>query len=248
MPSINRTRRSTSAAGRSHHVVDRALEYAALHAEGLRAAEIARRRRKSKGHVSILLRLGQAIRSCAPDEVEAFRSPRITWKLVQRLVRTSVSEVALRQQLRLALGGFSSHTVDRRRLRRKRGTDGAEMVRRSPNTFIWELDPGWAARDPVGYAEAYLAFLARLHRGVTTRIREVAVPPGVVHASPLVGQSLRQLSRRIQASPPTPTSALSGNTDGKESERRRALAILASIDGLLRRPTVVADDDVEETL
>src|SRR5205085_6980579 len=63
--------------GRRVHIVDRALDYVALAATGLSAAKIARKRRRSAGYVSILLRLGRAIQGLEPAEPAARRSPRV---------------------------------------------------------------------------------------------------------------------------------------------------------------------------
>ena len=108
--------------GRRTHIVDRAADYVALHAQGLTVAQIARRRRRSKGYVSILLRLGQVLAGLPAGEVAAYRSPRITWALAQRLVRADTPAVEVRAQLRYALGGFSTHNVDRRRRGLRAGT------------------------------------------------------------------------------------------------------------------------------
>ena len=219
--------RSSPAPSRQRHVVDLALEYAALAADGMRAAEIARRRRRSKAHVSILLRLGQALTGFSAEEVAALRTERITWKLAQRLVRADVPPELLRQRLRLALGGFSSYTVDRRRLRRGRraATDSPPY---SPDAFVWHWDAAWAARDPVGYVEAYRGFLARMHRGVSTRLR-TAASPAPVGAPALAGQSLRRLTQTLTP----PRAAVGDGPPGARQAARQALVLLAELDGPL---------------
>jgi hypothetical protein len=191
----------------------------------MRAAEIARRRRKSRAHVSILLRLGQALGSCTPEELAVLRSPRVTWKLVQGLVRADLPEAVLRERLRLAIGGFSSYTLDRRRHRKGRRT-GADPLDAPAGTFVWQWDPVWAGRDPVGYVEAYRAFLARMHRDVTARLR-VRIGGTRAGATPLVGQSLRQLSMAFTR----PGSA--SQTRPPSTEERDALTRLAELDGTL---------------
>ena len=72
--------------------------------------------------MSILLRLGQVLAGLPAGEVAAYRSPRITWALAQRLVRADTPAVEVRAQLRYALGGFSTHNVDRRRRGLRAGT------------------------------------------------------------------------------------------------------------------------------
>jgi hypothetical protein len=227
---------------RARHVVDRALDYAALEASGLRASQIAARRRRSKAHVSILLRLGQALQGCAPEELAALRSERITWKLAQRIVRADVPAAVIRERLRLALGGFSGYTVDRRRHRKGResvagsGTGGRAIdpLRVPPGTFVWQWDPTWAARDPVGYVEAYRSFLARLQRGMTSRLRGAAATR-TSGSAPLAGQSLRQLAASVARQSPDPLAAAT-------PEEHQALALLAEVDTLLRGARASAAD------
>jgi hypothetical protein len=155
-------------------------------------AAIARVRRRSRGYVSILVRLGRALAACTPEELAALRSPRITWKVAQRIVRTGVSDAEIRTQLRYALGGFSTLNIDRRRHRKGRrrvdvpgGGEGSPLRAAADasegtaggtagGTFVWRWDAGAATRDPVAFVEAYQAFLLRLHRDVTARMRELA--------------------------------------------------------------------------
>ena len=220
---------------RRRHVVDRALDYAALEASGLRAADIARRRRRSKAHVSILLRLGRCLRACTAEELAALRSPRITWKLAQRLVRTSTADDLLRHRLRQALGGFSRLTVDQRRHRRGRRA-AVDPLSVPAGTHVWQCDAAWAARDPVGYVEAYRAFLARLHRDVAARLH-AASSADAGEPPVLTGQSLRQLTAGL-ATRPRPTAS-------RTPARRAALERLRELDALLAGagPPTDGDDD-----
>src|SRR5688572_59010 len=112
MPTPRRATDSNSPPPRSPRLVDRAIEYAALADGGLRAVDIVRRRRRSKGYVSIMLRLGRALRAASAEELAALRSDRITWKVAQQVVRADVTDAVILHRLRLALGGFSSYTVD----------------------------------------------------------------------------------------------------------------------------------------
>lgn len=213
------------AAVRGRHVVDRALDYAALEATGLRAADIARRRRRSKAHVSILLRLGRALRGCTAEEVAAFRSPRITWKLAQQLVRTSTADDVLRHRLRQALGGFSRLNVDRRRQRTGRMSP-VDPLRVQSGTYVWQWDPAWAERDPAGYVDAYHAFLARMHRDLIARLH---APPSVGDGGQpaLSGQSLRQLTARLAMRSTTST------PPGRTPAQRAALDRLRALETIL---------------
>jgi hypothetical protein len=213
--------------GRRAHVLDRAAIYVALADQGLTAAQIARRRRKSKAHVSILLRLGRALRDLPDDERAALRHPRVTWRLVQGLVRADVDPASLRRQLRAALGGFSTHNVDRRR-RRPGGAAAAAQVAAG---VAWGWDEAWFARDPVGYAEAHLAHLRHLHRIVEERARRAAAVR--LGAAVDGGQSLRGLQRRLaQLAAATPDADATGRDAGRGAGRdadRRALAALGAV-------------------
>ena len=250
-------------------MVDRALEYAALAAGGMRAVEIARRRRRSKGYVSIMLRLGRALRSASAEEVAALRSDRITWKVAQQIVRADVADAVILHRLRLALGGFSSYTIDRRRQRRRRRAADAASSHPSPDTFVWQWDAAWAGRDPLAYAEAYRAFLTRLHRGVSARLRAhltaprtPPLPDGAPAAAaaegsvglresaspagrdgrplrPLAGQSLRQLTASLGHRRGAPTVA------PLPLEARQALAMLGELDAALLRLDRGGADEVD---
>lgn len=230
------------------HILDRAADYAALHRNGLTATQIARRRKKSKGYVSIVLRLGLALRTLDREELAVFRSERITWKLAQRVVREGVSDAEIHRQLRYALGGFSTHNIDRRKLRTRRGKGAADRGahRRvghdagardqvaGSGAFVWRWDAAWAARDPVGYVEAYRAYLASLHRTICAQFREAAAALTVGAASfapvPMVGQSLRQITAALARQRP---GSAASSSPALRAEDREALALLSAIDALL---------------
>lgn len=202
---VTRSQRSTSAppSARRAHVVDHALEYARLAASGMRGSEIARQKRRSKGYVSILVRLGRILASCRPDEIEAFRSERITWKIAQRVVRANTADVIVLTQLRHALGGFSGHNVDRRKFRRRRGSNERREAERA-GLFVWRWD-SMAAREPEEYVASLTDHCARLVRDTASRLRQSdASARGSV---PLAGQSLRQLQRTLGSVVPTSGSA-----------------------------------------
>ena len=184
--------------GRRTHIVDRALDYALLAEQGLSASRIARKRRRSAGYVSIVLRLGRAIQGMEPAELAALRSPRITWKLAQRIVRQDTDVVSVRHQLRSAVGGFSTHNVDGRKHRKRRG-DGSMQPRTVPRTVgvAWGWDAAWFARDPVEYVGAHLRYLAGVHQSVRTRAGQTVAAHGLERLS--VGQSIRALQRSLVA-------------------------------------------------
>jgi hypothetical protein len=177
---------------RRTHVVDRAADYADLAARGMSVAQIARRRRRSKSYVSIVLRLGQALAGMEPGERAAMRSPYITWTLAQRLVRRDTDAASLRAQLRYALGGFSTHNVDGRKQRRGRSAAPPRTV-----GVAWGWDADWFARDPGGYAAAHLEHLASVTAAVSGRARRASQAGADARLDS--GQSLRLLQRRIAA-------------------------------------------------
>lgn len=154
---------------RAPHVIDRALDYRDLaERHGLTTAALAKQVRRSKGYISLHLRLAAAVAGMEPAEQEVMRHPAITWRLVQRVVRGDTrvqteaerrqAVVALRQKLRDAVGGFSTETVDRRRHRKGRAP-GAPLLER--------FDPRAFATDPAGYVAAHLDALVRVHEAVS---------------------------------------------------------------------------------
>lgn len=222
--------------GRRTHVVDRATEYARLADLGFTAAQIARRRRKSKGHVSILLRLGRALADLPDEERAALRHPRITWRLVQRLVRTDVDPGSLRRQLRAALGGFSTHNLDGRRQRAAapRTAPRTAEPRSAPAPFgiattsavAWGWDAAWFAQDPAGYAAAHLAHLTHLHQVVAERATHAvrARSASDLAAQVDAGQSLQGLQRRLTQLGTDPRQG-----PGPSAAEQAALAMFATL-------------------
>lgn len=216
--------------GRRTHIVDRALEYVALAERGLSAARIAKAKRKSQGYVSIALRLGRAIAGMEPAELEALRSPRVTWKLAQRIVRDGVDAVSVRHQLRSAVGGFSSHNQDGRRRRRSRalGRPGNEEPGRAIGV-AWGWDAAWFARDPIGFVDAHLRYLGGAHQSIHARAAR-AMAARTVERMP-VGQGIRTLQRSVAAAHArAATGTVDGATDAPTADARRALALLELLD------------------
>jgi hypothetical protein len=180
--------------GRRTHIVDRALDYVALAEHGFTAARIARKRRRSEGYVSITLRLGRAISGMELAEIAALRSPRITWKLAQRIVREDADVVSIRHQLRAALGGFSTHNVDGRSRRGKAARPNADRS----HGVAWGWDAAWFARDPLGFVDAHLRYLTGVHQSVHQRAGRTVALQAADRLS--VGQSIRSLQRSIARS------------------------------------------------
>lgn len=204
--------------GRRTHIVDRALDYVALSEQGLSVSRIARKRRKSSGYVSIALRLGRAISGMEPSELAALRSPRVTWKLAQRIVREDADVVSIRHQLRAALGGFSTHNADGRRNRKGRriGPDAQRAV-----GVAWGWDADAFARDPLAFAEAHLRYLAGVQQSVRQRATRAVGARQLERVS--VGQGIRTLQRSLAAA--QSGAPASGAPSGTSAERH-ALAVL----------------------
>lgn len=200
--------------------------------------------------VSIVLRLGSALRGLDSEELEVFRSERITWKLAQRIVRADVTEAEIQRQLRYALSGFSSHNIDGRKLRKHRRnrvkgqSDTAQAPTGAiaePGVFVWRWDAEWVARDPLGYVDAYRTYLASLHRhirghfGDAAAVRMARAAPASV---PMVGQSLRRITALI-AQQQRAHGIQAAQRTSLSSADRTAVASLRELDGILS-PTLLS--------
>ncbi|MCU0622677.1 MAG: hypothetical protein MUF53_02300 [Gemmatimonadaceae bacterium] len=220
---------------RRRHVIDRALDCAALAAQGLTDTAIARRRRKSRGYVSILRRLGQALADLPPSEVGAFRTPGIGFALVQRLVRADVPPAEIRAQLRSAAGGFSTHGVDYRRrgLRRTHvaGAATPSAVARSARAdgsgWRWAWDATLFQQDPAGYVRAHAERLLALQAAITRRAAADVTARAV--SSRAVGQPLSQLTAAVATARRAGTLTMGGGTPEEDA----AVAQLAALERAL---------------
>src|SRR5690606_13575235 len=80
---------------RRAHLIDRAVEWARRMDRGESQTDIRRsipaRSRPSRGYISIVARLGHALKDLPPLEFELYRSPRVTLRLAQAIVRTDAS-------------------------------------------------------------------------------------------------------------------------------------------------------------
>jgi hypothetical protein len=246
---------SPGPAGRvGRHVVDRALEYQRLARAGCTPSDIARRKRRSRAHVSILLRFGEVLTRVHDIEASVLRHPKITYKLLQRVIRRGTDD---RTIYRALLSAITMPETDGRRRRRLRLPPPPPPV--DPNAFTFEWDPSWAERDPLGYLDALEAYLRRVQRGVDHRLRtllrertisapaqaqqdsSVATVMQVAHA----GGSLRALRAAMrQPQVPSHTSTFSAPEAG--ATERAILMRLAELDdlmrGLERRPSLDADE------
>lgn len=188
------------------HALDLALLYAELErVRGVTQADIARTYRKSPGYVSVLCRLGRALRTLPVDEREALRVPHLTFKAAQ----TAVSRTANADALLATLRQLAAARPPARRRRSRTGTAGAwaEPVERGGHedlidpvplpsaavatlsdayTFTW--DAAAAARDPAAALAAYEQFVrattaevvARLRRTLDDRALELDPRPAAV--------------------------------------------------------------------
>lgn len=230
------------------HLVDRAVDWARRVRDGESQARILRSlpapRRPSRGYASVVVRLGEALLGVPPLELELYRSPRLTFKVAQRVVRRDRDVLATRQALREAI---LAPTVDGRRARDgRRGNApdrrGARVpsVTADPNQFTWYWDAAAAEADPLRYAKAYSAHLIEMHRAIGLRLRAViarrSAPP-----IPLAGQSIRALARSIDAYRRDPASARARPMSLSDSQ---ALDLVRQLDALLAHRARETDDEV----
>ncbi len=197
---------------RRAHLIDRAVEWARRIDRGESQAEIRRsipaRSRPSRGYISIVARLGHALKDLPPLEFELYRSPRVTLRLAQKIVRADVDTLAIRLGLRQAITALP-HPADRRRGRRGHRADTHERASvavsgsrsrsaTDPDLFAWRWDGAQAEEDPVGYIEEYIEFVEGLHGEMIRRTRALvarrAAPPILI-----AGQSLARLAASVAA-------------------------------------------------
>lgn len=249
------SRRATPSGGskgslRGTHPIDRALHFRSLAEQhGLTVTALARRVRRSKGYVSLHLRLAAAVAGMEPAEQAAMRHPAVTWRLVQRVVRGDTrvqteaerrqAVIALRQKLRDAVGGFSSETVDGRRHRKGRAPGAPQLERFDPRAF---------ATDPGGYVAAHLDALVRVHEAVARQALQsldLALLHGGMATLPLT--LLHRLSRaELAAMADRSRTALTAEQQAALdalSEASRVLAELRPIERRARASRALAADD-----
>lgn len=156
-----------SAGGLGRHWVDRAREYRRLVREqGWSQATVARRKRKSRGYVSVLVRLGDALHGLSDAQLTPFRAPTLTFRAAQQLARGDATDDEIRARL------LDAARRPRTRVRRrKRGVGATLGVRRGPHEYTIELDPAWAEQDPIGFLHQVELHLGRVLRAATDRVR-----------------------------------------------------------------------------
>lgn len=217
--------------GRRRHVVDRALDYAALAAQGLTDTAIARRRRKSRGYVSILRRLGQAIAELPPAELGAYRTPRIGFALAQRLVRADVPPAEIRAQLRSAAGGFSTHGVDYRRRGLRRSHVAGDRQHggrgRPAGGWTWAWDATLFQQDPLAYVRAHVERLLALQTAIARRAAQDVEARAI--SGRAVGQPLAHLAAAVATAKRAGTLGTGGGTAPEVMALRQLAALRDAI-------------------
>jgi hypothetical protein len=194
---------------RGGHVVDLALLFAELlSAPGVTQADLGRRYRKSPGYVSVVCRLGRALREMPPEARDDLRVPHFTLKAAQALVSRHADPATLRAAAaRLAAsppvavrGGVPSLDA---RARARQGAPGQwdrapdrpdpidplpeppdAMSRRSAFVFAW--DPDAARRDPRAVLAEFEVFVRAATDEVVRRLRHTAGDLGPVSPNPPV--------------------------------------------------------------
>lgn len=170
--------------------------------------------------MSIVVRLGQALQGLPESEVAAFRSPRITYKVAQKVIKAGITPEAIRKELRRALGGFSSYNVDRRKYR---GRGKRPAARVAPNPVASWQDATLAVRDPTAFVEGLLDYLRAQH-AAAAQMLNAALPARNPSPVALVGQSLRAIAASMAAA-----RAGGGTTGNLRPHDRAARERLAAI-------------------
>lgn len=171
------------------HIVDRAIGVARLlSTTGLSQVELARAFRLSPGVISRLAGVGAVLARLSDLQVARFRSPLITWKVVQGIPIRGRADT----EVLAALGApLVTGPCDKRTRRSKRPGRGS-----SPRlvTLDWVRDPSLTGNNPATFIRAYRAYLRELHEAVAQTLRETIAAGQVKDAGiPLAGQSLREL-------------------------------------------------------
>ena len=171
-------------------MVDVAVIYAELERAGTSQADIARQYRKSAGYVSVLCRLGHALRTLPAEERSALRVRQVTFKAAQAVVSRHRRGDAILGALR----GLTAVPTGPR-LRRTTGGAGVwrEPVATTPDEapldplplspaeaaaraadFVFPWDPAAAARDPRAVLASFEAFVRTTTDEVVARLRRAA--------------------------------------------------------------------------
>ena len=228
-PATPRSRRAPRA---EPHLVDLAVTWADRVEAGERQVDILRSipasRRPSRGYVSIVVRLGRVLRRVPPLELATLRSPRITYKLAQRLVRSGVTDEALLRQLGDAI---ASPRPDGRTLRGRAAGRGATLPRLASGTrsdALSTTSPA-TADATVDAAARLLEQMLEAQRSLVATMARAGQPatsaPVVLAGQSLaaLGRSIREYRRAAGASP----------RDDQAAAERRVRATLRHVEASL---------------
>jgi hypothetical protein len=189
-----------AAPGRGVHVIDVAVLYAELERAGAgrgrtSQADIARQYRKSAGYVSILCRLGHALRALPVEARDPLRVGGVTFKAVQAIVTRHRTPEAVVAALRTL--------AETRPTRRRRRVEGGAALWRGPVAerphedhldplprpegaapvehaeFRYRWDAELAVRDPDRVLAEYEAFVRAMTGEVVERLRRVTHARGL---------------------------------------------------------------------
>ena len=213
--------------GRGGHVVDLALLFAELaRAPGVTQADLARRYRKSAGYVSVVCRLGHALRALPPEARDRLRVPHFTLKAAQALVSRHPEPAALRTAaVRLAAAPPPARVRSRVGVpsawdRAPARGDGLDPLPEAPDAisqrgaFVYAWDAEAARHDPAAVLADFEAFVRETTDEVIRRLRRESGDFGSAPAQPGRGVggratsavpagygelSLRQLHERVRA-------------------------------------------------
>lgn len=206
--------------------MDIALAYARLQrVHAWSAAEIGRRRGRSKGYVSVVLRVGRALDGLSDGELQLFRTPRLTLLSLQRSLRKGMDTAAIRRML-LSLAITP--------VRDRRGARAAPPLRprrraSAPAAHVWHWDESAAAHDPVAYLLAFLDHLRGEERELSARMRHLLSARGATTAQILTTHGMAQLAAAV-----TPRTG-----PGAAADDRRTLEALRQLDALVTEAAAI---------
>ena len=220
------------------HLIDRAIEWANRTAgpRGISQAALRRslaaRSRPSTCYVSHLVQLGEALVGLSDADLEAFRSPRLTYRVVSEVVRRTRSAAEIRSALRAALAG--GRVIAKPSPRRQRSSPVPEGHGR-PLVDTWRWDPGRAVGNPLSAVALLVAHLDELHREAAAGLK-AAIDRRHERVVP-VGQSLLSMRRAVDARSGVPGTGLV-LLKGVEAEATAALELLG--DAIARARAITA--------
>lgn len=156
------------------HLVDQAIAWAARTrgADAVSQAALRRSlprgRRRSTCYVSRLIQLGDALTGLPPLELALYRSPRLTYASIAKIVRRSKSVTEMRAALRqlIAEPGRPKSGPRRRRRLTKPGPPRPALDSASAPTELW--DARLAAADPLRAVANFAKDLQHLYHEATT--------------------------------------------------------------------------------